>query len=598
MSAAHAEDRFDPASIRNQLTRILTSSLFADAQRMLRFLQFVVEETLAGNGSRLKENVIGIHVFDRSPTYDPRIDPIVRVEARRLRLKLREYYERDGKTDQVIFELPKGRYSPVFRARSEEGLKPEKATQAIAAQHSVAVLPFTNLNLDAETEFLCEGLTEDLVGALTRISDLRVSAWTSASRVKEFGDSVDAARDLLGVSFVLRGSIRKTNERIRIVAHLIDTSAKQYLWSESFDRGLQDIFAIQDEITRAIVVALRAKLVVRGSSAANAGESRNLECYQLCLKGRFHARERTFEGLQRSALCFEGAIRADPSSAAAYAGLADTFALQEEYGVADGPTAMRKAKEAVQGALALNPASAEAHASYGLILTLHDWAWEEAETAFHRSFQLNPSYAPARHWYSMDHLAMLGRLSEAETELEKAMDLDPLSLILMEGWAYLAFLRRNYDEAVSRYDQIIAKDPSFYKPYGSLGRALLHAGQHARAIEMLERGSVLGGRQAPTIWGALGQAYGLAGNRAKADNVLERLRGLSAERPVPATCFALTYLGMGDREAALRWLETGVERRESSVVAMAVHPAYDDLRTETRFTKLVRRVIPTGLTVR
>jgi len=390
----------------------------------------------------------------------------------------------------------------------------------------------------------------------------------------------------------LRGSIRKTSERIRIVAHLLDTSAKQYLWSESFDRGLQDIFAIQDEITRAIVVALRARLVLRTESAANGGESRNLECYQLCLKGRFHARERTLEGLRRSALCFEGAIRADPSSAAAYAGLADTFALQAEYGVADGPTAMRNAKNAVDSALALNPASAEAHASTGLILSLHDWAWEEAETAFHRSFQLNPSYAPARHWYSMDHLAMLGRLSEAEVELDKAMDLDPLSLILMEGWAYLAFLRRNYDEAVLRYGQIISKDPSFYKPYGSLGRALLHAGQHDRAIEMLEKGSVLGGGHAPTIWGALGQAYGMAGDRAKAGDVLQRLDALAMERPVPATCFALTYLGLADEETALSWLETGVERRESSVVAMAVHPAYDELRTETRFTKLVHRVIP------
>lgn len=600
MPAARADGSIDPASIRNQLTRILTSALFADAQRMVRFLQFAVEETLCGNASRLKENVIGIHVFDRPPTYDPRLDPIVRVEARRLRDKLREYYERDGKTDEVIFELPKGRYSPVFRTRSEQIEKPDEPVQRMAPENSIAVLPFTNLNSDAETEFLCEGLTEDLVSALTRISDLRVSAWASAARVKSYEDSVDAARDLLGVSFVLRGSIRKTNERIRILAHLIDTSAKQYLWSESFDRGLQDIFAIQDEITRAIVIALRAKLVVRAGSIANVAESQNLESYQLCLKGRFHARERTFEGLRRSALCFEGAIRADPSSASAYAGLADTLTLHAEYGVADGPTAIRKAKLAVEKGLTLNPASAEAQASYGLLLTLHDWAWEEAEAAFRRSFQLNPSYAPARHWYGIDHLAMLGRFNEAETELEKAMDLDPLSLILMEAWAYLSFLRRNYDESVDRYGQIISKDPSFHRPYGSIGRALLHAGQTARAIEMLEQGCVLGGGQAPTIFGALGQAYGLAGDRAKAGDILVRLRTLAAERPVPASCFALTYLGLGDKEAALTWLESGFERRESSVVGMAVHPAYDELRTEARFTSLVHRVIPphTSLTVR
>jgi tetratricopeptide (TPR) repeat protein len=192
----------------------------------------------------------------------------------------------------------------------------------------------------------------------------------------------------------------------------------------------------------------------------------------------------------------------------------------------------------------------------------------------------------------MDHLAMLGRLSEAETQLKAAMDLDPLSLIMMEGWAYLSFLRRDYDEAVARYGQIISKDPSFHKTYGSMGRALLHAGQHARAIEMLEKGLALGGGQAPTIWGALGQAYGLAGDRTKAGDILDRLRTLAAERPVPATCFALTYLGLDDKESALTWLETGVERRESSVVAMAVHPAYEPLKTEPRFKKLIHQVFP------
>src|SRR3982751_885533 len=216
MSGPSAENSIDPGSIRGQLTRILGSTLFADAQRMVRFLQFAVEETLCGNASRLKENVIGVHVFDRPATYDPRIDPIVRVEARRLRLKLREYYEGVGKADNLIVELPKGRYSPVFRTRSEERTVAEEVTRKANPDNSIALLPFANLNSDAETEFLSEGLTEDLVSALTRVSDLRVSAWTSAARVKDYGDPLDAARDLLNVSFVLRGSIRKTNDRIRI----------------------------------------------------------------------------------------------------------------------------------------------------------------------------------------------------------------------------------------------------------------------------------------------------------------------------------------------------------------------------------------------
>lgn len=585
MAVTQAENSIDSASIRSQLTKILASAPFADSQRMTRFLRFAVEETLSGNASRLKENIIGIHVFDRPPGYDQRIDPIVRVEARRLRVKLRAYYELDGKTDDLIFELPKGRYSLLFRVRSAES-RPENT-----AENSVAVLPFTNLNSDSGADFLCEGLTEDLISALTRMSNLRVSALTSATLVKDGQDSVDAARNLLRVSYVLRGSIRKTNDRIRILAHLIDTSTKHYIWSESFDRAFPDIFAIQDEITTAIVVALRAKLIVRTDGFVPGGDSQNIDAYQLCLKGRFHARERTFEGLQRSALCFEQATRVEPSSASAFAGLADTFTLQAEYGFADGPTSMRNAKMAVEHALALNPGSAEAHASYGLILSLYEWSWGPAEAAFQRSFSLNGSYAPARHWYSINHLAMLGRFAESEAQPSQALNLDPLSLIVMDGWAFLPFLRRRYDEAIARYSRIISKDPSFYKAHTSLGRALLHMGEHARAIKMLETGLSLAG-ELPTILGALGQAYGLAGKHTEARNILEKLRGLSAVRPVPSTCFALTHLGLGDKKAALAWLETAVQRHEASVVAIAVHPAYDDLREEAQFQALVDRIIP------
>jgi adenylate cyclase len=177
-------------------------------------------------------------------------DPIVRVEARRLRLKLRAYYEREGKADELIIGVAKGRYSPVFRRRnaevSEAGIQPE----------TIAVLPFASLGADSGTDFLADGLTEDLIGALTRVSNLRVSAWTSASMMKRDQDNLQMIRELLHVTFVVRGSIRKTHDRIRIVAHLIQTSSKQYIWSQTFDRKFQDIFAVQDEITSAIVAAL------------------------------------------------------------------------------------------------------------------------------------------------------------------------------------------------------------------------------------------------------------------------------------------------------------------------------------------------------
>ena len=572
--------------IRSQVAKILKNKLFADAQRMSRFLEFAVEETLNGRADHLKENVIGIHVFDRPSSYDPRIDPIVRVEARRLRVKLRAYYEVDGQTDDLIVELPKGRYSPVFRQRRAE--RPLE----VAEPDTIAVLPFANLGGDAGTDFLSDGLTEDLIGALTRVSNLRVSAWTSASMVKADQDNLEIIRRLLHVTFVVRGSIRKTQGQIRIVAHLIDTSTKQYIWSQTFDRRFEDIFAVQDEITNAIVAALRAKLnPVRVAETPALGSRQSLEAYQLCLKGRFHARERTLEGLQRSALCFQQAAQVDERSASAYAGLADTLTLQAEYGFGDGPDSMRKAKVAAERALELDPASADAQASYGLILSLYDWAWNQAEASFQRSLQLNDSYAPAHHWYSMNHLAMLGRFLEAENEIEAAIKLDPLSPIVVEGRAFLRFLRREYSGSVALYKEIISADPSFYKSYTSAGRAYFHMRDYDRAIEMLERGLALGG-EVPSIFGALGQAYGAAGQRAAACRILDNLKRISMTRSVFSTSFALVHLGLGDKEAALSWLEQAVTRREPNVVALAVHPAYDELRDESRFKVLVERIFP------
>lgn len=574
------------AAIRSQVTKILRNKLFADAQRMSRFLEFAVEETLHGRADHLKENVIGIHVFDRPSSYDPRIDPIVRVEARRLRVKLRAYYEREGETDELIVEFPKGRYSPVFRQRSSD--TPIKTIQ----DDTIAVLPFANLGEDAGTDFLSDGLTEDLIGALTRVSNLRVSAWTSASMMKGDQDNLEMIRQLLHVTYVVRGSIRKTQDRVRIVAHLIETSTKRYIWSQTFDRRFEDIFAVQDEITNAIVAALRAKLtIIHTAGTASLASPQSLESYQLCLKGRFHARERTFEGLQRSALCFQQATQIDAASASAHAGLADTLTLQAEYGFADGPDAMREAKRAAERALTLNPESAEAQASYGLILVLYDWLWEQAEASFRRSLELNDSYAPAHHWYSVNHLAMLGRFSEAETEIEAALALDPLSPIVMDGRAFLRFLRRDYRGSIAVYNEIISADPSFYKAYTSAGRVYLHMGESGRAIEMLEKGLLLSG-EVPSIFGALGHAYGIAGDRQGASGMLKKLMEVSATRPVFSTSFAVVHLGLGDKESALSCVEQAVERREPNVVSLAIHPAYDELRSEPRFKALVEHVFP------
>ena len=348
---ARASKEVEDRAVRDQVARILESSIFADSQRMARFLIFAVEQTLNGNAGSLKEIVIGAAVFDRAADYDPRLDPIVRVEARRLRAKLHAYYENEGSNDALFVEFPKGRYSPVFGHRSPSNAETDSGT--------IAVLPFLNLDPCQEQDYFSDGLSEELIHALTRIPGLRVVAWHSAAQFRGSQEDLEAIRARLDVAHILRGSVRRSGDRLRVTAHLIATSNGHYVWSETFDRQLRDVMVIQEEIAEAISSALQLRFGKPTSSRAPTPSKASLECYQLCLKGRFHARERTSEGLRRSILCFEQAICVESSCASAYAGLADAFALLAEYGFAESCDAMTKAKSAAERALELDPLSAE-----------------------------------------------------------------------------------------------------------------------------------------------------------------------------------------------------------------------------------------------
>lgn len=550
---------------------------------MARFLRFVVEEALTGGCVQLKESVVGHQVFDKPPSYDSRIDPVVRVEARRLRDKLDTYYQREGKEADVVIELPKGGYLPAFSLRDATAAEPA------AAEVTLAVLPFNSFGTDKD--FVGEGLTEDLISALTRVPNLRVSAWTSASRLKEQQEDLETVQSRLGVRFVVRGSVRVTGDRIRVNAHLIDAANGQYAWSETFDRQFADIFVLEDEITQAIVKELSRRVHLPADRISFAARAQCLDSYELCVKGSLHARERTPEGLRRSVLCFDKALEIDPDLVTAHIGLGDTFALQAEYGLCDGPQGMKKARASIERALALDPKSAEAHASLALILDLHDWAWDDAERAYLRSFELNNNYAPAHQWYSVNHLAAFDRYAEAEEHIDIALKLDPLSPLLMECKGFLYLLREDFEAAIDIYRKALVNDPSFHKAYGSMGRAYTFLNDYSRAFEMFEQGLALTG-EIPHILGALGQAYGLAGRREQALGVLERLRSLETRATVPRVPFAFIYLGLGRWEEALACLEKAVNRRESSAAWIRNHPGYASIRHEPGFQALVDRVFP------
>ncbi len=453
---------------------------------------------------------------------------------------------------------------------------------------TIAVLPFSNLTPEADSDYFSDGLTEELIHALTRVPGLGVVAWNSAARMRGREGDVKAVGEQLGVGAVLMGSVRRSGDHLRITARLVDTATGRYLWSEGYDREIRDLLAVQEDIARAIATTLTRQLVADRAATADR-RVQNAEAYNLYLKGRFFAGKRTRDGLERSAAYLQQAIAADPRLAEAHSGLADTYCLLAEYGFVHPAIAIPPARQAALIALDLDPRLAEAHASYALIRSVHDWEWDEAEAFYLKSLDLNPGYASAHHWYALDFLAPLGRFEQAHQELRIAQQLDPLSLNSLEGTGYLLTLERRYDEALRAYRDLAELDSSFYRTFTSFGRALSLAGRHGEGLEMLQKGLQMAG-EVPSILGALGQVNALAGDGAEARRMLSRLAELSATRYVPSTCFALVHAGLAENDRALTWLEKGADEHELSMTMLGVHPIYDSLRGEARFTAVLRRL--------
>ena len=397
----------NPDGVREQLEKILGSEVFARADRMSRFLRFIVQETLKGRGAQLKEYLIGVEVFDRESSYDPRTDPVVRGEARRLRAKLMEYYEHEGKDDLVRIHLPKGSYSVVFQASSvitPIELSPISIKAAPAGAKSIAVLPFLNLSPKPENEYFSDGLTEEIIHALGKVNGMSVVARTSVFQYKGRAYDIRQIGEQLRVQTVLEGSVRTSGERLRVTAQLVNAGDGYHLWSETYDRKMVDLFAIQEELSGAIVGTLQI-LVGPGELPTVRRPSSNMEAYHLFLKGRFSLQKRTEEGPRRGIEFFEQAIELDPAYADPYAGMAECFSLLTHKGLEMPRNVMPKAKSAALKALALDPQVPEAHIAMGFVRSTYDWEWEEAEGHYLQALQTNShSKAEAHHWYASDFL--------------------------------------------------------------------------------------------------------------------------------------------------------------------------------------------------
>jgi TolB-like protein/Tfp pilus assembly protein PilF len=458
-------------------------------------------------------------------------------------------------------------------------------------EKSIAVLPFDSLSEDKNNAYFAEGVQDEILTRLAKVADLKVISRTSTQHLKSVPDDLPRIAKQLGVAHVLEGSVQRANDQIRVNVQLINALTDTHLWAETFDRKLTDIFAVESEIAKTIADTLQAKLSGSERHAIAARPTENTEAHQLYLKGRFFWNKRTASDLKKSIEYFEQAIAADPNYALAYAGIADAYVWLPGYTAGTPRDCYPKAKAAATKALQLDDTLAEAHTTLALAIWLYDFDAFQAIMEFQRAIELNPNYAIAHQQYGNNTLSALGRFDDAIVEGKRAVELDPLSLVINTDMGSDYYYARRYDEAIAQLHKTLEMDPGFYIAHLVLGQILDSKGARDAAIVECEKARAL--NDDPSVLGVLARAHGLSGNKMEAEKILDHLKKLSKERYVSAYSFALVYLGLGDKEEALRWLEQSYQDRAGSDIGfIRVDPLLDPLRGDPRFEALAEKVVP------
>jgi serine/threonine protein kinase/tetratricopeptide (TPR) repeat protein len=455
---------------------------------------------------------------------------------------------------------------------------------------SVAVLPFSDMSPAKDQECFCDGITEEIINALTQIPGLRVAARTSAFQFKRQARDVRQIGEALNVATILDGSVRKDGNRVRITVELIGSAEGYHLWSRRFDRDLIDIFAVQDDIATAVVTMLKGKLAVdKSRPAVVTPRSQDLDAYESYLEGRYHWNKRTEDELKRSVACFERAVAKDPGYAQAYAGMADAFVMLGTYGAIPAKDVMSRAKAALENAIRLDSGSAEAYACRGCVRSVYDWSWSDAEDDFRRAIDANSSYPTAHHWYAINHLVPLGRFQEAHEELNRALELDPLALAIKTSVGMTSYFAGHYDVAAQELSKTIDLDQGFGMAHFFLGATYTEQGRYVEALQELEAAIRLSGRN-PEVLAALGYLYGVSGRIDDARSVLDELVQLADDRYVSPSRLAQVHVGLGERAQALDQLEAAHAQKAADLAWLGVRPVFASLRAEPRFVTLLSKM--------
>jgi len=455
----------------------------------------------------------------------------------------------------------------------------------------LAVLPFENLTGDATQEYFSDGLTEEMIAQLGRLDPghLGVIARTSVMHYKHSEARLEGIGTELGVQYILEGSVRRNANRVRVTARLIQLRQPTQMWEQQYDRDLNNLLMLQTEIAQEIANEINLTLSKGTNQRSVLAASRApsvYEAYDLYLEGRYFWNKRTARGLRRASEYFQKAIEKDPSYARAYAGLADTYALMSGYNVIPPLESMPKARAAAEAAVRLDEGLAEAHNSLAVIAQNYDWDWRTAEKEYRRAIELDPNYATAHHWYA-EHLALMGRFDEAFAEIERARELDPVSLIIATDRGAILYFSRRYDLAIAQFRAVLDMEPNFPRAH-MLTFSYAQKGKNAEALEDLEKWRQVDDN--PWRPMMLAYVYGHSGQQAKAQRAMKGLWELNRRHKLDPIMAAVAYVGMGDNERSLDWLEKAYADHSSSLTALKVDPIYDPLRSAPRFQELLGRM--------
>jgi TolB-like protein/Flp pilus assembly protein TadD len=463
--------------------------------------------------------------------------------------------------------------------------KPPGGSREIRA---LAVLPLANLSGDPAQDYIADGLTEALITDLAQVRQLRIVSRTSAERYKGTRKPLPEIAGELNVDAVVEGSVARAGGRTRITIQLIEARKDTHLWAKIYEGESNDVLALEDSVARAIAQEIQVALTP--------GEQKRLasvrviapEAQEAYLKGRYLWNQRTPESLEKSLSYYHVAIQKDPNYAQAYEGLAETYTVMASNDIVPAEPDVTRAKSAAEQALKLDPDLAEAHATLAQLRLFYDWDFPGAEREFRRALEHNPNSATAHHWYAL-LLMVQGRFPEASAELEKARELDPLSKVIPAAQGLVYVYQGQYDRAIAREQDVLAFDRNFADAYDALGLAYQQKHMYREAITQFEKYVELSGRD-PDALMRLGSAYALAGDEQQARRFLGELESTPKGRYTSPCYIAMLAAALGDKDRAFAWLKKAVEQRSSTMLLLGVDPAFDPLRADPRFQKLLRRV--------